>query len=138
MTDLPSLRETLDAHGLSAKKSFGQHFLLDLNVTRKIVRLAGPFEGRAVIDAGSKVLTSDLLGLDGHGHVLGRPDIHIAGLSEEHGVLTADAINLQVGDRLRIIPNHVCVVTNMLDEVQLIRGSEHLGPCPVAARGQVW
>lgn len=97
-----------------------------------------PSEGRAVIDAGSKVLTSDLLGLDGHGHVLGRPDIHIAGLSEEHGVLTADTINLQVGDRLRIVPNHVCVVTNMLDEVQLIRGSEHLGPCPVAARGQVW
>ena len=52
MTDLPSLRETLDAHGLLAKKSFGQHFLLDLNVTRKIVRLAGPFEGRAVIDVG--------------------------------------------------------------------------------------
>ena len=52
MTDLPSLREALDAHGLSAKKSFGQHFLLDLNVTRKIVRLAGPFEGRAVIEVG--------------------------------------------------------------------------------------
>jgi D-serine deaminase-like pyridoxal phosphate-dependent protein len=97
-----------------------------------------PSEGRAVIDAGSKVLTADLLGLDGHGHVLGRPDIHIAGLSEEHGVLTADTINLQVGDRLRIVPNHVCVVTNMLDEVQLIRGNQHLGPCPGAARGQVW
>ena len=52
MTDLPSLRETLDAHGLLAKKSFGQHFLLDLNVTRKIVRLAGPFEGRSVIEVG--------------------------------------------------------------------------------------
>ena len=52
MTDLPSLRETLDAHGLLAKKSFGQHFLLDLNVTRKIVRLAGPFDGRAVIEVG--------------------------------------------------------------------------------------
>ena len=37
---LPTLREALDAHGLAAKKSFGQHFLLDLNVTRKIVRLA--------------------------------------------------------------------------------------------------
>jgi len=47
-----SLREHLDAHGLAAKKSFGQHFLLDLNVTRKIVRLAGPFEGRAVIEVG--------------------------------------------------------------------------------------
>ena len=52
MTDLPSLREALEAHGLSAKKSFGQHFLLDLNVTRKIARLAGPFEGRAVIEVG--------------------------------------------------------------------------------------
>jgi 16S rRNA (adenine1518-N6/adenine1519-N6)-dimethyltransferase len=52
VTDLPSLRESLDAHGLSAKKSFGQHFLLDLNVTRKIVRLAGPFEGRTVIEVG--------------------------------------------------------------------------------------
>ena len=52
MTDLPSLRETLDAHGLLAKKSFGQHFLLDLDVTRKIVRLAGPFEGRSVIEVG--------------------------------------------------------------------------------------
>ena len=52
MTDLPSLRDSLDAHGLLAKKSFGQHFLLDLNVTRKIVRLAGPFEGRAVIEVG--------------------------------------------------------------------------------------
>jgi len=52
MNDLPSLRETLDAHGLSARKSFGQHFLLDLNVTRKIVRFAGPFEGRAVIEVG--------------------------------------------------------------------------------------
>jgi 16S rRNA (adenine1518-N6/adenine1519-N6)-dimethyltransferase len=47
-----SLREHLDAHGLAAKKSFGQHFLLDLNITRKIVRLAGPFEGRTVIEVG--------------------------------------------------------------------------------------
>lgn len=52
VADLPSLRETLDAHGLSAKKSFGQHFLLDLNVTRKIARMAGPFEGRTVIEVG--------------------------------------------------------------------------------------
>ena len=46
MTDLPSLRESLDAHGLLARKSFGQHFLLDLNVTRKIVRLAGEMAAR--------------------------------------------------------------------------------------------
>ena len=39
---LPSLRDTVARHGLDARKSLGQHFLLDLNVTRKIVRLAGP------------------------------------------------------------------------------------------------
>jgi D-serine deaminase-like pyridoxal phosphate-dependent protein len=97
-----------------------------------------PAGDRAVVDAGSKVLTSDLLGLDGHGHVLGRPDIKVAGLSEEHGVLLADTINLMVGDRLRIIPNHVCVVSNMLDQVQLIRGDTALGAQTVAARGKVW
>jgi 16S rRNA (adenine1518-N6/adenine1519-N6)-dimethyltransferase len=55
---LPSLRESLEAHGLMAKKSFGQHFLLDLNITRKIVRLAQssslntPFDGDVVIEVG--------------------------------------------------------------------------------------
>ena len=46
LDSLPPLREVLADHGLAAKKSFGQHFLLDLNVTAKIARLAGPLEGR--------------------------------------------------------------------------------------------
>jgi len=49
---LPPLRDALDAHGLLARKSLGQHFLLDLNVTRKIARLAGPLEGARVIEVG--------------------------------------------------------------------------------------
>lgn len=97
-----------------------------------------PAANRAIIDAGSKVLTSDLLGLEGFGHVLGRPDISVAALSEEHGTLSAQAIGLQVGDRLRIVPNHACVVTNMLDQIELVRGTTRLGPVPVLARGQVW
>ena len=52
LSDLPPLRESLAEHGLLAKKSFGQHFLLDLNVTRKIARLAGPLEGKTVIEVG--------------------------------------------------------------------------------------
>ena len=52
MSDLPTLRESLEQHGLLAKKSFGQHFLLDLNITRKIVRLGGPFDGDTVIEVG--------------------------------------------------------------------------------------
>ena len=49
---LPPLREGLAAAGLMAKKSFGQNFLLDLNITRKIAREAGPLEGSAVIEVG--------------------------------------------------------------------------------------
>lgn len=97
-----------------------------------------PAHDRAVIDCGTKVLTSDLLGLNGNGHVLGRPDITIAGLSEEHGVLTADNINLAVGSRIRIVPNHACVVSNMLDQVILVRGDTCIGPQSVTARGKVW
>lgn len=52
LADLPPLREALAAHGLTAKKSFGQHFLLDLNVTRKIARLAAPALGSMVIEVG--------------------------------------------------------------------------------------
>lgn len=52
LSDLPPLREQLEAHGLMAKKSFGQHFLLDLNVTRKIVRLGGPFTDQTLIEVG--------------------------------------------------------------------------------------
>ncbi|WP_428523242.1 D-TA family PLP-dependent enzyme [Roseibium sp.] len=106
-----------------------------LTVLTTVVSVPAP--DRAVIDAGTKVLTSDLLGLNGHGLVLGRPDITVDALSEEHGVLRAETIGLEVGDRIRIVPNHVCVVSNMVDEVQLIRGEQALGPSPVSARGKV-
>jgi 16S rRNA (adenine1518-N6/adenine1519-N6)-dimethyltransferase len=52
LEQLPPLRESLAEHGLLADKSFGQHFLLDLNITRKIARLAGPLEGETVIEVG--------------------------------------------------------------------------------------
>lgn len=52
LADLPPLRDSLGEHGLLADKSFGQHFLLDLNITRKIARLAGPLEGQTVIEVG--------------------------------------------------------------------------------------
>ena len=49
---LPPLRESLAAHGLMANKAFGQHFLLDLNITRKIVRLVELSPGDRVIEVG--------------------------------------------------------------------------------------
>ena len=51
-SSLAPLRDAMAAKGLLAKKSFGQHFLLDLNLTRKIARLAGPLEGQTVIEVG--------------------------------------------------------------------------------------
>ena len=52
LSDLPPIRDSLEAHGLNARKSFGQHFLLDLNITRKIARLAGVGPGDHVIEVG--------------------------------------------------------------------------------------
>ena len=97
-----------------------------------------PSENRAIIDAGSKVLTSDLLGLTGYGHVLGRDDIRIDQLSEEHGRLVTDGpIGLKVGEQLRIVPNHACVVTNMFDAVHIVEGDTLKDVWPVVARGHV-
>lgn len=97
-----------------------------------------PSENRAIIDAGSKVLTSDLLGMSGYGHVLGRDDIRIDQLSEEHGRLVTDGtIGLKVGDQLRIVPNHACVVTNMVDTIHIVEGDRLKDQWPVVARGRV-
>jgi 16S rRNA (adenine1518-N6/adenine1519-N6)-dimethyltransferase len=49
---LPPLREVIAAHGLAAKKSLGQNFLLDLNLTRRIARAAGPLEGATIYEVG--------------------------------------------------------------------------------------
>jgi 16S rRNA (adenine1518-N6/adenine1519-N6)-dimethyltransferase len=115
LTDLPSLRETLDAHGLSARKSFGQHFLLDLNVTRKIVRLAGPFEGRTVLEVGPGPggLTRALLESDAGAVVLVEKDPRFAPLLEE----------LDDGSgRLRIVRDDALKV----QEADLVAGPAHL------------
>ncbi|MEO0679885.1 MAG: 16S rRNA (adenine(1518)-N(6)/adenine(1519)-N(6))-dimethyltransferase RsmA [Pseudomonadota bacterium] len=52
LDDLPPLREVIAGHGLAARKSLGQNFLLDLNLTRRIARAAGPLEGVEVLEVG--------------------------------------------------------------------------------------
>ncbi len=97
-----------------------------------------PTPDRAVIDAGSKALTSDLLGMEGYGHVLGYPEARITGLSEEHGVLVIDPAHpMVVGQRLRIVPNHVCVVSNLFDKIWIETEKGDLIQVPVDARGRV-
>ena len=97
-----------------------------------------PAKRRAVIDAGSKALTSDLLGLDGHGYVIDHPEVKIIGLSEEHGVMSiSDESGLKVGDRIQIVPNHVCVVANMFDRAWLETEQGEIIPLQIDARGRV-
>jgi D-serine deaminase-like pyridoxal phosphate-dependent protein len=83
--------------------------------------------GQAVVDAGSKSLSSDELrapGYGGYGQLLDRPEVTVARLSEEHGVLDLSGTDWRprVGDRVRIIPNHVCVSVNLQPAVHGVRG----------------
>jgi D-serine deaminase-like pyridoxal phosphate-dependent protein len=97
-----------------------------------------PTKTRIVIDAGSKTLTTDLLGLDGYGYVINHPDAQIVSLSEEHGTMQVnDQNDLQIGDMVKIIPNHVCVVSNLFDNALVLKTSGELVPLPIDARGCV-
>jgi D-serine deaminase-like pyridoxal phosphate-dependent protein len=100
-----------------------------------------PARDRAVVDAGSKTLSSDRLDPaygEGFGLVLEYPDAVIRSLSEEHGVLdlAKSERRPKVGERVRIVPNHACVVTNLHDEVYARRNGAILGAWPVWARGK--
>jgi D-serine deaminase-like pyridoxal phosphate-dependent protein len=109
-----------------------------LNIYSTVVSRAAPERG--ILDAGSKTLTSDPGGgLDGFGLILEHPESRIARFAEEHGFLDLSRSNTRpnVGDVVRIVPNHVCVVVNMMDEVVMVRGEEILGVLPVAARGKL-
>jgi D-serine deaminase-like pyridoxal phosphate-dependent protein len=108
-----------------------------LNIYSTVVSRAGP--DRGILDAGSKTLTADTGGLDGYGLILEHPEAKIARFAEEHGFLDLTRSNTRpnIGDVVRIVPNHVCVVVNMLDEVVMVRGDEILGVLPVAARGKL-
>jgi D-serine deaminase-like pyridoxal phosphate-dependent protein len=98
-----------------------------------------PTPDRAIIDAGSKALTSDLLGLEGYGVVQGLEMAQVYNVNEEHGYLDTSHVKNKprVGDQLRITMNHVCPVNNLFDKVVFARGNEVLGALRVDARGKV-
>jgi D-serine deaminase-like pyridoxal phosphate-dependent protein len=98
-----------------------------------------PTDGRAILDAGSKTLSSDTLGLDGHGLVLEYPQLVLEKLSEEHGHVDCAASNARprIGERVTIVPNHACAVTNLHDAVYGVRGDRVERVFRVEARGRV-
>ncbi|MCP1757247.1 alanine racemase [Bradyrhizobium elkanii] len=108
-----------------------------LHVYSTVISRAGPERG--ILDAGSKTLTSDTGGLEGHGLILEHPEARIARFAEEHGFLDLSRSNTRpnVGDVVRVVPNHVCVVVNMMDEVVMVRGDQIIGALPVTARGKL-
>lgn len=100
-----------------------------------------PTPVRAVLDAGSKALTSDLLGFPDHGEIEGLAGARIVSLSEEHAVVDLSACTgalPEVGDVVRVIPNHTCVVSNLFDRMVFHRGGVVTRVEDVAARGTVW
>lgn len=103
LADLPPLRLALAAHGLMARKSFGQHFLLDLNITRKIARLAEVPPGAIVIEVGPGPggLTRALLET-GAKVVAVEKDERFRPLLEDLATATQGALSLVIGDALTV------------------------------------
>jgi len=107
-----------------------------------------PVPGRVIFDAGSKTLAADILrgvgSTVGYGLVFPEldsphpdPSIVIERLSEEHATARVSPdCRLAIGDRVRILPNHACVVTNLADELLLVDHGAIVGTLPVAARGK--
>jgi D-serine deaminase-like pyridoxal phosphate-dependent protein len=104
--------------------------------------ISRPAPDRAVIDAGSKTLSSDRGAhgsqMEGFGNVQGPFPRRLIRLSEEHGVLAVSPDDpLRPGDRVRMIPNHACVVSNLHDWLFVVEGNRVTAQWRVAARGRV-
>jgi len=111
--DLPPLREVVARHGLDAKKTLGQNFLFDLNLTSRIARAAGPFENTIVVEIGPGPggLTRALLAQGAHVIAIERDQRCLPALAEisEHypgrlTVVEGDALEIDVAELVRQHP----------------------------------
>jgi D-serine deaminase-like pyridoxal phosphate-dependent protein len=116
--------------------------LEDCAVTVMTTVVSTAVKDRVILDGGSKTFSSDrLLTGDhvGHGAILADEHAILFGLSEEHGHIdiTNSGREYKLGERLRVVPNHVCATINMHDTIYGIRGDEVETVWKVAARGHV-
>jgi D-serine deaminase-like pyridoxal phosphate-dependent protein len=101
-----------------------------------------PAPDRVILDSGSKTLTNDgargFTPAPGYGLVIDHPNLLIERLSEEHATVRVEggSTRLEPGDRVRIIPNHSCVVSNLVDQAWLVDGP-NAEALPIAARGKI-
>ncbi|WP_226036709.1 alanine racemase [Aquibacillus saliphilus] len=99
--------------------------------------ISHPTNDRIIIDAGSKTLAQDPFKHGGHGVVKGHDNLVISSLSEEHGTIVVRGnTNLNVGDVIQIIPNHICPVINLTDNLYGFRNGELERMIPVLGRGK--
>jgi D-serine deaminase-like pyridoxal phosphate-dependent protein len=110
----------------------------DCAVTVIAAIVGRPAANRVILDVGSKTLSQDGAAAGRPmGRILDRPDWRIAKLTEEHGIVQVpEDAAVTIGDRVEIIPNHVCVVTNLTDSFVTTRGGQVVGTLRVAGRGR--
>jgi D-serine deaminase-like pyridoxal phosphate-dependent protein len=100
--------------------------------------VARPTDERFVVDGGSKCFTTDNMGTVPDWLVVaGRPDLHLDFLSEEHGVGHRSGGELRIGERLQVLPSHVCACVNLFDVAYGVRGDRVERELPIAGRGKV-
>lgn len=98
--------------------------------------VASHADGRFVLDAGSKVLSSDRPAwLDGYGTVVGYPEAEIRALGEHAAMCVTAGPRPAVGDVVAVVPNHCCVVVNLVDELVAVRAGREIDRWAVASRG---
>lgn len=108
-----------------------------LSIFTSVVSRAG--DNRGILDAGSKTFTSDPGGLEGHGLILEHPKAQIHKMAEEHGFLELSECDQrpEIGDIVRVVPNHVCVVVNMFDQLVAVKNNRIVDVLNVEARGRL-
>ncbi|MGH2531080.1 MAG: alanine racemase [Thermomicrobiales bacterium] len=107
-------------------------------VVATVISHAAP--DRAIVDAGSKTLSSDRTpARPGFGYIVDHEHVVVDRLSEEHGVLVVppEDPGLRIGDRLEIIPNHICPAVNLMEELVIVNDGHVTDTWPVAARGKI-
>lgn len=110
-----------------------------LTILATVVSTAVP--GQAVIDAGAKALGREPMrggSGDGFGALWDEPNVVVKSMSEEHGILdlSRSSWRPRVGERVRVVPNHVCIVVHLADVVYGVRDGAVVSSWPVAARGR--
>jgi D-serine deaminase-like pyridoxal phosphate-dependent protein len=93
--------------------------------------------GQFVVDGGSKTFSSDRAAADGFGVFLDTPDAFFEKMNEEHGYVKHAGHRRKVGERVRVLPNHVCVAVNLHETIYGVRGENVETSWKVDGRGKL-